>query len=80
MTREYLLAYLDSVDCIPDGNDDSPVQLYRNAINGRQTLIPKSQYLTLSMYCRVFRELMIEPPKEHGFDSDYAVFSSFIDK
>jgi hypothetical protein len=81
MTREFLLAYLNNiVDCYPDGKKGSQGQLYRNSINGLETFIPNDDLLRLSCYCRIFYELKVDPPKENGYDSDYAVYSSFMDK
>lgn len=81
MTREYLLAYLNSVDCYPDSGDNtSQPQLWRNSINGLTTYIPYEQSVSLSIYCKIFYELKVDAPLENGYDSDYAVFSSFIDK
>jgi hypothetical protein len=80
MTRGYLIRYLISVDCYPD--DDSEVrgvsQIWRNDINGSTTFVLYEESLSLRTYCRIFYELKVDPPREHGYDSDYAVFISFI--
>lgn len=82
MTRAYLIAYLITAECYPDEKKgvQEASQMWRNDINGLTTLVPYQGFLTLRTYCRIFYELKVDPPKEHGFDSDYAVFSCFMDK
>ncbi len=81
MTRNYLITYLATVECYPDntGNVSTVSQLWRNDINGLTTFVPFDDPICLRTYCRIFYELRVPPPNEHGFDSDYAVFSSFMD-
>jgi hypothetical protein len=80
MIRSYLIAYLRTVDCYPVEDNYVPgiTQLWRNDINGLTTFVPNQDSLSLRTYCRIFYELKVDPPKEHGYDSDYAVFSSFM--
>jgi hypothetical protein len=79
MTRSFLIAYLITVDCSADDRNVPGVsQGWRNDINGLTTFVPYEDPLSLSTYCRIFYELKIDPPKEHGYDSDYAGFSSFM--
>jgi len=81
MTRLYLIAYLATVECNPynDKNLSESSQTWKNSINGLTTLVPYEDFLSLRTYCRIFYELKVDPPKEHGYDSDYSVFSSFLD-
>jgi len=79
MTRDYLLAYLATVDCFLENKVRENLQTLRNDVNGLTTFFPNEDPLTLRTYCRIFHELKVDPPKEHGFDSDYAVFTSFLD-
>jgi len=79
MTRDYLLAYLATVDCSLENEVRENLQPLRNDVNGLTTFFPNEDPLTLRTYCRIFHELKVDPPKEHGFDSDYAVFTSFLD-
>ena len=81
MTRACLIGYLATVHCYPE--DDKVVlqasQTWRNDINGLTTFVPSEDPLSLRTYCRIFYELQVDPPKEHGYDSDYAVYISFMD-
>lgn len=79
MNRGYLINYLIENDCYPDEEYDVPEvsQLWHNAINGHMCYIPYEEDLAVTTYCIVFFELKVEPPREHGYDSDYAVFISF---
>jgi hypothetical protein len=81
MTRGYMTGYLRTADCHPEDSNDVPGDspIWRNAINGLSTFIPFEESLSLRTYCRIFYELKVDPPKEHGYDSDYAVFTSFMD-
>ena len=82
MTRAYLIAYLATADCYPEVVQDisQVAQTWRNEINGLTTFVPYEDSISLRTYCRIFYELKVDPPKEHGYDSDYAVFSTFMDK
>lgn len=80
MEREFLLLYLGSVDCSDGGINATHGQLYRNDLNGLETYIPDECVLKLRTYCRIFYELKVDPPKENGYDSDYAIYISFMDK
>jgi hypothetical protein len=80
MTRAYLIAYLATVDCYPANGKDVPEvsQILRNHVNGLTAFVPCQESLSLITYCRIFYELKVDPPIEYGYDSDYAVFSSFM--
>ena len=80
MTRAYLIAYLATVDCYSYDDASEVPQFWRNDVNGLTTFIPNGDSISLKTYCRIFYELKVDPPKEHGYDSDYAIYTSFMDK
>ena len=80
MTRTYLFAYLRTVDCYADNDVPELSQTWQNEINGLTTFVPYEDSISLRTYCRIFFELKVDPPKENGYDSDYAVYTSFMDK
>lgn len=79
MNRGYLTNHLINNDCYPDEDYDVPGvgQLWHNAINGQMCYVPYVDELSVTSYCQIFYELKVDPPLEHGYDSDYAVFTSF---
>lgn len=79
MTRGYLINHLINNECYPDELCDVPdvSQLWHNGINGEMCYVPYADELALTTYCHIFYELKVDPPTEHGYDSDYAVYASF---
>jgi len=79
MMREYIVNHLINEGCFPVDEFDVPgvAQLWRNSIGGHECYVPYVDELTVPTYCQIFYELHINPPLEEGYDSDYAVYSSF---
>lgn len=80
MNRGYLINHLINHECYPDDAYDFPgiAQLWRNGINGEMCFVPYEDELFLMTYCHIFYELKVDPPLENGYDSDYAVYISFV--
>lgn len=79
MLRTELILHLTNSDCHPLDEYDVPdvSQCWRNAINGHEAYVPYEDELELHTWGLVIQELCIDPPLHSGYDSDYAVFSSF---
>lgn len=82
MNRGYLTNHLMNNECSPieelDVEDVS--QMWKNNINGEMCYIPYEDELALTTYCHIFYELKVDPPTEYGYDSDYAIYTSFREK
>ena len=81
MTRGYLTTYLTTQDCAPVPEFDFPGigQMWKNEISGDVCFVPYEDDLALTTYCHIFYELKVDPPQDRGYDSDYAVYTSFRD-
>lgn len=79
MTRGYCINHLINMECYPEDDYDVPgvAQLWRNALNGETCFVPYEEELVLTTYCHIFYELKVDPPFEMGYDSEYAVYTSF---
>lgn len=79
MTRDFCVYYLTTQECYPDDTCDveGVGQLWRHGTNGHVCFVPYDEELVLGTYCHIFYELKVDPPQENGYDSDYAVYSSF---
>ena len=81
MTRDYCIHHLINCDCfhVYEWDVHEVGEWWQHAINGQGCFVPLNEELALMTYCHIFYELRIDPPLVDGYDSDYAVYSSFRD-